>query len=75
MDSVDKVEVKEVVACPHIPMQNNPLMSTTPNIVLSWPTNQGVGDGKRYCVYLVVEESKIKLICSRCLPLSLTGSS
>lgn len=67
MDTVDnseKIYVKEVVACPHIPMVNNPLLSTTPNVVL-----RPVGS-----VYLVVEESKIKLLCHSCLQRSLFGA-
>lgn len=65
MDSVDKVEVREVMACPHISMVNNPLLSTTPNVALKSDRS----------MYLVVEELKIKLVCHSCLSRSLVGSS
>ena len=65
METVDKIEVKEVVACPHIVMMNNPLLSTTPNVAV-----KSTGT-----VYLVVEELKIKLVCNSCLSRSLLSST
>jgi len=59
----DKLEVTEVIACPHVKVTQNPLCSITLNVaVANIPS-----------VYLVVEDSKIKLVCPSCLIKSLSG--
>jgi len=65
VETVDKIYVEEVVACPHVAMVNNPLLSTTPNVVVRMSGS----------LYLVVEELKIKLVCHSCLSRSLFGST
>jgi len=64
-DSVDNLKggepcdltVKEIVWCDHKEVHQNPFSSTTPNVVV----------GGKSSTYLVVEESKIKLLCFHCL--------
>jgi len=58
VNSVDKGDNLEVIVwCDHVPVSKNPLFSTTPNVVVSTGRS----------VYLVVEESKVKLLCWNCV--------
>jgi hypothetical protein len=67
VETVDRIGlyVKEIAACNHISMMPNPLLSTTPNVAVH----------STRTVYLVVEESKVKLICPSCLITSFKGTA
>lgn len=65
MEIVDKrVLVREVVACEHLKIQNDPwriVKEGSTDIMLT------VDVGLLRSLALVVEDGKIKLLCSRCL--------
>lgn len=58
MNSVDTGDkLKEIVWCDHVSVIRNPLFSAMPNVCIE--------RGPR--TYLVVEEGRIKLVCTNCM--------
>ena len=57
-DSVDNGDnYRRLVWCEHLRVDKNPLFSTTPNVAV----------GNIGTLYLVLEEGKVKLLCSICV--------
>jgi len=57
---LSRISAEKIVGCEHIEMLNNPLQSTTTNIMIQCHNG----------ICLVVEEGKIKLICAKCVRLT-----